>query len=110
MIPACDQTGTPHFHSSTTSGSACLMILRNRARVLPRQSSRLSILASIIFAADWEASPFGAGFTFFVVVFALAILVPFVIPRCCRRSDAASLRTTRRRAARERTRRDPRGA
>src|SRR5205807_2125346 len=26
MIPACDHTGTPlHFHSSTTSGSACLM-------------------------------------------------------------------------------------
>ena len=29
MIPACDHTGTPlHFHSSTTSGSACLMTFR----------------------------------------------------------------------------------
>src|SRR5439155_25469646 len=26
IIPACDQTGSPlHFHSSTTSGSTCLM-------------------------------------------------------------------------------------
>ena len=29
MIPACDHTGTPlHFHSSTTSGSACWMRIR----------------------------------------------------------------------------------
>src|SRR6266516_1451938 len=34
MIPACDHTGTPlHFHSSTTSGSACLMRIRSRPRV-----------------------------------------------------------------------------
>src|SRR5262249_55996357 len=37
MMPLCDQTGVPgfvgftHFHSSTTSGSACLM----RARIRP---------------------------------------------------------------------------
>src|SRR2546427_3245176 len=39
IIPACDHTGTPlHFHSSTTSGSACLMRIRTRASVSPRQS------------------------------------------------------------------------
>src|SRR3546814_8966857 len=40
MMPACDHTGTPlHFHSSTTSGSACLMRIRTRASVSPRQRS-----------------------------------------------------------------------
>src|SRR5213593_4865013 len=46
MIPPCDHTGTPdiefegfaHFLSSTTSGSACLMSVRTRASVWPRQS------------------------------------------------------------------------
>src|SRR5882757_5059107 len=48
MIPACDHTGTPrHFHSSTTSGSACLMSVRTRASVSPRQSPSSLILASI---------------------------------------------------------------
>src|ERR1700736_1283216 len=55
IIPACDHTGTPlHFHSSTTSGSACLMRIRTRASVSPRQSLSSLILASI----SWEgASP-----------------------------------------------------
>src|ERR1700682_4420400 len=48
IIPACDHTGTPlHFHSSTTSGSACLMRIRTRASVSPRQSLSSLILASI---------------------------------------------------------------
>src|SRR3979411_1182766 len=48
MIPACDHTGTPlHFHSSTTSGSACLMRARTRESVLPLQSPSSLILASI---------------------------------------------------------------
>src|ERR1019366_6714495 len=48
IIPACDHTGTPlHFHSSTTSGSACLMRTRTRASVSPRQSPSSLILASI---------------------------------------------------------------
>src|SRR5260370_2410491 len=48
IIPACDHTGTPlHFHSSTTSGSACLMRIRTRASVSPRQSLSALILASI---------------------------------------------------------------
>src|SRR5437762_11793320 len=48
IIPACDHTGTPrHFHSSTTSGSACLMRIRSRASVAPRQSLSSLILASI---------------------------------------------------------------
>src|SRR2546430_10214001 len=38
MMPACSHTGPPlHFHSSTTSGSACLMRIRTRASVSPRQ-------------------------------------------------------------------------
>src|SRR5271165_1618054 len=48
IIPACDHTGTPlHFHSSTTSGSACLTRVRTRASVSPRQSLSSLILASI---------------------------------------------------------------
>src|SRR6266508_4399722 len=55
MIPACSHTGTPniafdgflHFTSSTTPGSACLMRLRTRASVSPRQSLSSLILASI---------------------------------------------------------------
>src|SRR3979490_2878471 len=48
ISPSCDQTGTPlHFHSSTTSGSACLMRARTRENVLPLQSSSSLILASI---------------------------------------------------------------
>src|SRR5205807_6683404 len=39
IIPACDHTGTPlHFHSSSASGSACLIRARSRASVSPRQS------------------------------------------------------------------------
>src|SRR5438309_5715669 len=48
IIPSQDQTGTPlHFHSSTTSGTACLTRARTRESVLPRQSSSSLILASI---------------------------------------------------------------
>ena len=53
MIPPWDQTGTPlHFHSSTTSGSACLIRERSRESVSPRQSPSSSILASISSAGD----------------------------------------------------------
>src|SRR6188508_2084524 len=46
--PSCDHTGTPlHFHSSTTSGSACLTKVRSRLSILPRQSPNSLILASI---------------------------------------------------------------
>src|SRR5947209_7654629 len=48
MIPSCSHTGTPrHFHSSTTSGSACLTRVRSRESVSPRQSPSSLILASI---------------------------------------------------------------
>src|SRR3954451_20014927 len=48
ISPSSDHTGTPlHFHSSTTSGSACLMRARTWESVLPLQSSSSSILASI---------------------------------------------------------------
>src|SRR5262244_4530574 len=52
--PSCDHTGTPlHFHSSTTSGSACLIRVRSRESVLPRQSPSSLILASIRSEGDW---------------------------------------------------------
>src|SRR4051812_31221203 len=48
MMPASSHTGTPrHFHSSTTSGTACLISARIRASVLPLQSPSSLILASI---------------------------------------------------------------
>src|SRR5687768_6064091 len=54
MIPAWDQTGTPlHFHSSTTSGSACLTRSRTRASVSPRQSPSSLIRASISSAGEF---------------------------------------------------------
>src|SRR5262245_1993632 len=59
IIPACDHTGTPlHFHSSTTSGSACLMSIRIRASVSPRQSPRSLILASI--SREGDPPPFAS--------------------------------------------------
>src|SRR5215216_1165790 len=56
ITPACDHTGTCHFHSSTTSESACLMRPRIRASVSPRQSLSSLILASISW--DGESPPF----------------------------------------------------
>src|ERR1051326_8265183 len=53
MMPPSDHTGTPrHFHSSTTSGSACLIKARIWLSILPRQSPSSLILASISTAAD----------------------------------------------------------
>src|SRR6185436_16541818 len=46
--PSWDHTGTPlHFHSSTTSGSACLINVRSLASIVPRQSFSSLILSSI---------------------------------------------------------------
>src|SRR5437870_13707502 len=54
MMPSCDQIGVPiHFHSSTTSGSACLMSLRILLRVSPRQSPSSAILFEMSSDADW---------------------------------------------------------
>src|SRR3954451_14586615 len=48
IMPSRYQTGTPrHFHSSTTSGTACLMSSRTLASVSPRQSPSSWILASM---------------------------------------------------------------
>src|SRR5437899_7868020 len=77
IIPACDHTGTPaiefdgflHFTSSTTSGSACLMRIRIRASVSPRQSLSSSILVSI--SPEAEPPPFASFeplFLFFMVI------------------------------------------
>src|SRR6266581_684654 len=56
-IPSCSHTGTPlHFHSSITSGSVCLMRVRTRASVLPRQSPSSLILVSI--CCEGESPPF----------------------------------------------------
>src|SRR5436305_5238978 len=53
MMPLCDHTGVPiHFHSSTTSGSACLMSLRIRASVCPRQSPSSAILSVMSSVAE----------------------------------------------------------
>src|ERR1700674_4885351 len=77
IIPACDHTGTPdiefdgffHFNSSTTSESACLMRIRIRASVSPRQSLSSLIRASI--RREGESPPFPSFellFFFMVVV------------------------------------------
>src|SRR5437763_461599 len=61
MMPSCDQTGVPiHFHSSTTSGSACLMSLRILLRISPRQSPSSAILFEMSSDADspWLAPDF----------------------------------------------------
>src|ERR1039458_2012277 len=52
MMPSCDHTGFSHFHSSTTSGSACLIKARRRASIPPRQSASSSIFASMRRDAD----------------------------------------------------------
>src|SRR5215471_12022804 len=71
IIPACDHTGTPlHFHSSTTSGSACLMRIRIRASIPPRQSLSSLILASI--SRDGEYSPFPS-FELLLLFFVLVV-------------------------------------
>src|SRR5262245_58631324 len=55
--PLCDQTGVPlHFHSSVTSGSACLMRARSRESISPLQSPRSWILASI--SSDGDSALF----------------------------------------------------
>src|SRR5687767_3806443 len=47
--PSGDHTGTPlHFHSSTTSGSACLISVRILESSLPRQSPSSLMRSSII--------------------------------------------------------------
>src|SRR5467141_1133616 len=66
MMPACSHTGTPlHFHASTTSGSACLMRIRTRASVSPRQSLSSLILASI--SREGGSPPFPSFETLFAV-------------------------------------------
>src|SRR5262245_10759270 len=73
MMPACDHTGTPrHFHSSTTSGSACLMRLRMRASISPRQSPNSSILLSI--SREGESPPFLSFVLFFVFIAAFFLV------------------------------------
>src|SRR5215813_10424731 len=53
MIPSCDHTGTSHFHSSTTPGSACLISARTFASAAPRQPPSSLIRASISRAASF---------------------------------------------------------
>src|SRR6185503_5120650 len=72
MMPPCSHTGTPriafdgffHFTSSTTPGQACLMRVRTRASVAPRQSPSSLMRASIRRAG--EAPPFASCATLFV--------------------------------------------
>src|SRR5260370_8581762 len=53
MMPSCDHTGVPHFHSSTTPGSASLISWRILRRVSPRQSPSSVIRFEMSTAADW---------------------------------------------------------
>src|SRR4051812_6042484 len=134
MIPACSHTGTPrHFHSSTTSGSACLTRLRTRASVSPRQSPSSSILASISWEGESPPVPsFEPLFAFAIVgrflslTRQLSILADGLGPRplarvrdgsraalkgCEERTPSVDgLRTVRRRRARIDPGRDARGA
>src|SRR5262245_36267207 len=76
MMPSCSHTGTPlHFHSSTTSGSACLMRLRTRASVSPRQSPSSLTLASI----SREGEP--PAFASFEPLLLVIVVVAFFILR-----------------------------
>src|SRR2546427_7064978 len=80
MIPACDHTGTPlHFHSSTTSGSACLMRIRTRASVSPRQSLSSLILASI--SPEGESPPFPSVEPLFLVFMVVVAFFMVVVSR-----------------------------
>src|SRR5919108_3442453 len=80
--PWWDQTAVPplvgftHFHSSTTSGSACLMSVRTRERVLPRQSPSSAILASI----SWEGVVSSCKSRFLFVVVARTIACSVHLP------------------------------
>src|SRR3954453_8241971 len=51
--PSCDHTGLLHFHSSTTSGSACLISARSRDSISPRQPPSSLIRSSIKWDADF---------------------------------------------------------
>src|SRR6185503_665571 len=90
-MPPCDQTGVPgedafcHFHSSTISGSACLMRARIRERVLPRQSSSSFIRASII--RDGDSSLAGGSFFMLYNCFKPRSLIPVLRlrPDTCRK-------------------------
>src|SRR5436190_9898156 len=72
MMPSCDHTGTPrHFHSSITSGSACLIKVRICASNLPRQSPSSLIRWSI--SAEAEPPGFASLELPFVVFFVAVV-------------------------------------
>src|SRR5436853_6591067 len=90
MMPACSHTGTPlHFHASTTSGSACLMRLRTRASVSPRQSLSSLIRASI--SPEAEAPAFAS---FEQLLFLVVVAFFMAVEPLTRHSAGASLRKT----------------
>src|SRR5215218_8421845 len=95
MIPLCSHTGTPrHFHSSVTSGTACLISERTCASVLPRQSPSSLIRPSISLDGDWSL----AAAVFFVV----ALFILFA-PRSADFQFARISRPTWSRLRREKT-------
>src|SRR5262249_12272550 len=82
MMPSCDHTGTPrHFHSSTTSGSACLMSARTRASIAPRQSPSSLIRASISRAGELPAFPSCAPPVVFAMMGGAFLVAGFVAGR-----------------------------
>src|ERR1700722_16597190 len=94
-IPPCDQTGTPlHFHSSTASGSACLMSFRTRASVSPRQSLSSLILASI----SWEAEGFASALLAALILGACVVFMCLLAPcrlTCVSQAIGSPARPTR---------------
>src|SRR6476619_2317783 len=62
MIPACSHVGTPrHFQSSTTSGTAFVIVVRTFASASPRQSPRSTIRSSMSDDGDRDSLAFAAG-------------------------------------------------
>ena len=81
--------GFRHFTSSTTSGSACLMRLRTRASVSPRQSLSSLILASISPEGESPAFP-----SFEPLLLFLMVVVAFFMVIVARRVTSVMLVST----------------
>src|SRR3954452_16741288 len=80
IIPSSPHTGPPrHFHSSTTSGTACLMMLLTRASVSPRQSPSSLILASMCREGEPPAFASFAPLLLFMVAVAFFMVVVGVV-------------------------------
>src|SRR5688572_10764968 len=76
-IPSCDQTGTSHFHSSSTAASASRISARIRASVSPRHPATSTIRWSMSSEAGCPvATTVGRGFGGGASAFAAIFLAP----------------------------------